>query len=569
MGRWQVVRLGMVAALGLVALGCDPGDDPAAKEDAGAGDDAAVDTGAPPGDAFVPYMDAADDAGEDAAQSPVPCVTELDCDDGVECTVDTCEDDFCQHAPDHDACEDDGNDCTLAVCGASGCGAGPVSAGTPCSAGYCDGEGTCLECLENAHCSDGNLCTADVCIGGVCVNHPFGHCDDGNPCTANWYDDALGCQSTTVVCDDADECTADVCNPAFGCEHPALEDGTPCSYGQCQRGACVDPTGPTAKRVFRMDSLVLADPHVVFNRAVSVTFLPCTLCRDISHAQATQVCSVPFGEWSYVVTFGAINPALLTLMGEDGTDDGNFDLSHMLVMDPYVQTDGKGGRLLAALGSCLATDPTACAPEGSSDPTQTSYRNRGTGVCLASSESALGPLGQVPLNAPANGCFVSGQLDFQVMLPIRVLFEYREFGGVVASHETGGTLEVPLQHARISGEWVGAPATSVAEGLVVGFLPMRHADQLEVTVDGHPDADQPPVRVNLGRDLLPDGGNAHGCGCVQRTFPDGRAVGSNAHCLGGDSRDLFNPDADASYDNCGWWFYLNFTGTFVENAEGF
>jgi hypothetical protein len=55
---------------------------------------------------------------------------------------------------------------------------------------------------------------------------------------------------------------------------------------------------------------------------------------------------------------------------------------------------------------------------------------------------------------------------------------------------------------------------------------------------------------------------------------------ANRHALGadlqsgcpndpGDSRDLFNPDADANYDSCGWWFYLNFTGTFVEDAAGF
>ncbi len=86
-------------------------------------------------------------------------------------------------------------------------------------------------------CSDGNICTADLCFPGpgpgsgcfngfpanplpavcqpnVCVTL---NCNDGNACTADSCDPVTGCVNTAIMCDDSNQCTADSCNPASGC----------------------------------------------------------------------------------------------------------------------------------------------------------------------------------------------------------------------------------------------------------------------------------------------------------------------------------------------------------------
>ena len=80
-----------------------------------------------------------------------------DCDDGVDCTTDSCDGTAgCQHASDDDAC-DDGNPCTDDICHAPlGCLNVPVEHGTACGAdlacvaGECSWLGTCagIECPD-------------------------------------------------------------------------------------------------------------------------------------------------------------------------------------------------------------------------------------------------------------------------------------------------------------------------------------------------------------------------------------------------------------------------------------
>ena len=42
------------------------------------------------------------------------------------------------------------------------------SEGQPCSGGFCDANGECVECLSATDCDDGNECTSDACSGGTC-----------------------------------------------------------------------------------------------------------------------------------------------------------------------------------------------------------------------------------------------------------------------------------------------------------------------------------------------------------------------------------------------------------------
>ena len=58
-------------------------------------------------------------------------------------------------------------ECVEATCEAGVCGAGPVPQGTPCSAGQCDADGTCVECLSGADCPS-QVCKAGVCAAAAC-----------------------------------------------------------------------------------------------------------------------------------------------------------------------------------------------------------------------------------------------------------------------------------------------------------------------------------------------------------------------------------------------------------------
>jgi hypothetical protein len=67
------------------------------------------------------------------------------CNDGIACTIDTCEQfSGCTYTADSGYCND-ANECTDDVCDQfSGCEFSPVSPGTPCTGGTCDGSGNCI-----------------------------------------------------------------------------------------------------------------------------------------------------------------------------------------------------------------------------------------------------------------------------------------------------------------------------------------------------------------------------------------------------------------------------------------
>jgi len=119
---------------------------------------------------------------------------------------------------------DDGNDCTQDTClGEAGCD---------------------YAALDDVECKDGNPCTiADTCDAGLCVGTPV-QCDDYNPCTDDSCDDLGGCVFTPNAsdCDDGDPCTVnDTCGDAqcvgfavsCDCQSDAdcgkLEDGNLCN----------------------------------------------------------------------------------------------------------------------------------------------------------------------------------------------------------------------------------------------------------------------------------------------------------------------------------------------------
>ncbi|HUU01786.1 MAG TPA: hypothetical protein VM425_10115 [Myxococcota bacterium] len=196
----------------------------------------------------------------DALQGCLPG-TAPDCDDGVSCTDDGCNEgtDSCDHPPNDSLCTD-GNICTTNTCDAlADCqtndndGAACTVAGctSTCLGGLCDG----CTCGNASDCDDGVACTVDDCAGGMCTNVPSNAlCDDGAWCNGPETCDAQqGCQAGAAPnCDDGVACTGDSCNEVTDkCDNLVndtnCDDGTWCNGPErcdavldCQAGLAPD-----------------------------------------------------------------------------------------------------------------------------------------------------------------------------------------------------------------------------------------------------------------------------------------------------------------------------------------
>ena len=153
------------------------------------------------------------------------------CDDGVDCTADTCDETTgeCLALPDHDQCPpnatcDPVEGCHLQVCLDDGdCDDGGFCNGAEyCQGGYCQPS-------EPVICNDGIDCTIDICDEELdsCAAVPDDDvCDDGRRCTGQELcDPTLGCQTIPWDCDDGDRCTTDFCDPdSDRCTHIPADD---------------------------------------------------------------------------------------------------------------------------------------------------------------------------------------------------------------------------------------------------------------------------------------------------------------------------------------------------------
>ena len=181
------------------------------------------------------------------------------CDDGSECTADSCVDDLCVNAPLIMSC-DDGDACTTDdACTSGECSGVPVD----CSPRMCfGGANDGLGCENILGCPDNNgSCQGDVCIGGLdngtaCTVDGECRGDDGD-CLAFCVDGANDAQpcNTSAECPDGfcTSCRAGSCSSTTGlCSYPAL-NGTTCNDGSrctaedlCEFGECVGGPSITA-----------------------------------------------------------------------------------------------------------------------------------------------------------------------------------------------------------------------------------------------------------------------------------------------------------------------------------
>ena len=123
-----------------------------------------------------------------------PCLSDEECDDGVPCSVDTCEPTGCVNTPENSLCDD----------------------GRLCSVDHCDLDVGCYHTHSDAVCDDGLSCTIDSCDddSDSCENAPCdGMCNDGIFCDGvERCDSALGCVEGEAACDLDLFCATDQCN---------------------------------------------------------------------------------------------------------------------------------------------------------------------------------------------------------------------------------------------------------------------------------------------------------------------------------------------------------------------
>ncbi|HYC55804.1 MAG TPA: hypothetical protein VEL28_12795, partial [Candidatus Binatia bacterium] len=202
--------------------------------------------------------------------------TARDCADSNVCTNDSCNEagNFCAHANNSIVCND-GLYCTVDdVCSGGVCTGPPrnCSDGNLCTDDVCsEAADVCTNPNNAAPCNDGLFCTdTDTCSGGACLGTGDA-CDDGNVCTddaCNEGADSCGYANNTaacddldacttldacaggacqggpaLVCDDANVCTDDSCSPAIGCVFDGngdpCDDSLFCTVGDmCHGGLC-------------------------------------------------------------------------------------------------------------------------------------------------------------------------------------------------------------------------------------------------------------------------------------------------------------------------------------------
>lgn len=159
------------AATGIVPP--TPSDDTGGATSSDGSADTGADTSAPEPDTSEPTSNCdgqpdgrscndGDPCTEDDACAGGTCTgAPVQCDDGIDCTIDTCEAVGCTAAPDPTACEDD-NPCTENTCDAeTGCAFPPAANGGDCSDGdTCTNNDSCQDgtCVGNAITSESNVC---------------------------------------------------------------------------------------------------------------------------------------------------------------------------------------------------------------------------------------------------------------------------------------------------------------------------------------------------------------------------------------------------------------------------
>ena len=175
------------------------------------------------------------------------CTGDADCDDTFDCTIDTCGvGGICSHTALNERCSDPTPMCVV--------GEGCIADDRCNSAADCDDDVPCTmdSCTVDRECR--NTAMNDSCTGADEVCHPSAgciviqpcennaQCDDGNFCNgAEVCSAEFGCSPPEAprVCDDSDDCTVDSCDATadqcvFACDTTRAECNCPVDTPTCQ-----------------------------------------------------------------------------------------------------------------------------------------------------------------------------------------------------------------------------------------------------------------------------------------------------------------------------------------------
>ncbi|MFO0556316.1 MAG: hypothetical protein U0271_48535 [Polyangiaceae bacterium] len=165
-------------------------------------------------------------------------------------------------------------ECQSATCDAGSCGLQDDAINDPCTLqgggnGFCDGSGSCFECLSTGQCNNGQVCdtNAHSCVDPTCADGQKNGTETDKDCGGN----CGGC-ANNLMCGDGGDCLSGFCNggtcaactldnqctgntfcSAGSCVAKLL-DGSACTAtGQCLNGHCNDIGSSGAKMCCNVD----------------------------------------------------------------------------------------------------------------------------------------------------------------------------------------------------------------------------------------------------------------------------------------------------------------------------
>jgi hypothetical protein len=160
---------------------------------------------------------------------------------------------------------------------------------------------------------------------------------------------------------------------------------------------------------------------------------------------------------------------------------------------------------------------------------ETTYSN---GTCATPLSNTMNPIWAADLNTPTTRCFLTEAANVTL-----------DFGGIL----------LPLRSAVVAGEWDATPATAVNEGILRGFVRKVDADATDILsmigVTG--------LGGNLWLSTLLPGGRSSTLSLFgfNLTIPACRPANVGAP----------NYERDVFEGQDGWWFYINYTATRLDD----
>lgn len=218
--------------------------------------------------------------------------------------------------------------------------------------------------------------------------------------------------------------------------------------GQGGAGDLIHPDGFEALQAYRIDGLVLRDPH--FFASVLI------FCSDLTDQ---------------------VNARIADGLGADADADGLLDSSAMLLFRPLRTNDRPGlGRTGGARCSAPAA-ATACLPDEPPSLAPMPYAGRSLGTCLAPLPGTVRPYAPA-VGSPTGPCFASDASDALTGHALAA------WSSLLPASARGTGLPLPLASVRSAASRRDNPVPGLADGLLMGFLAESVADTLVIELPG-------------------------------------------------------------------------------------